>query len=74
MLKAREVDIKSGRLLTDYDPETGRQVSRTKDIENSRLEEWLSRQSFSGNESNLLAAKFYGGVEEGDIEALSLKG
>lgn len=74
MLKVREFDIKSGRLLNDYDPETGRQVWRTKDIENSRLEEWLSRQSFTGNEANLLAAKFYGGVEEGDVEALSLKG
>jgi hypothetical protein len=74
MLKAREVDIKSGRLLTDYDPETGRQVSRTKDIENSRLEEWLSRQSFTENEASLLAAKFYGGVEERDIKALSIKG
>jgi hypothetical protein len=74
MLKAREFDIKTGRLLTDYDPETGRQISRTKDIENSRLEEWLSRQSFTGNEANLLAAKFYGRVEARDIEALSIKG
>jgi hypothetical protein len=74
MLKAREFDVKSGRLLTDFDPETGRQVWRTKDIENSRLEEWLGRQPLRGGEANLLTAKFYDGVEEQDIKALSLKG
>jgi hypothetical protein len=74
MLKAREIDIKTGRRLTDYDPKTDRQVSRTKDIENSYLEEWLNRQPISGNDTNLLTAKFYDGVEERDIEALSDRG
>jgi hypothetical protein len=74
MLKAREFDLKSGRLLTDYNPETGEQVSRTKDIQNSRLEEWIARQGLTNNQANLFTAKYYGGVEEKDIEALSLKG
>jgi hypothetical protein len=74
MLKAREIDIKTGRRLTDYDPETDRQISRTKDIKNSYLEEWLSRQPISGNDTNLLTAKFYDGIDERDIEALSDRG
>lgn len=74
MLQAIEIDIKTGRRLTDYDPETDRQVSRTKNIENSYLEEWLNNQLLSGTDTNLLTAKFYDGVDERDMEALSDRG
>jgi hypothetical protein len=68
MLQIREFDLKTGKFLTDYNPITKEQVSRTKDVQGSYLEDWLNRQNFQGEEAQLSVAQFYNGVSDRDVK------
>jgi hypothetical protein len=74
MLKVEEFDIKTGKLLTDYDPATGNQIPRTKDVAGSYLEDWLNRQPLRGDAARLSVAQFYDGVDEKDVANLIERG
>lgn len=74
MLKVKEFDIKTGKHLTNYDPATNSQMPRTKNVENSYLEQWLQRQRISEADSQLSVAQFYDGVNEADVKNLLDRG
>lgn len=74
MLRIREIDIKTAKNLTDFDPESGKQLPRTKDVECSPLERWLDIQGVDEQDAELFAAKFYEGVSTDDIKQLSEQG
>jgi hypothetical protein len=68
MLQIREFDLKTGRFLTDYDPITKSKIFRTKDVEGSYLEDWLSRQKIQGEQAQFSVAQFYDGVNDRDVQ------
>jgi hypothetical protein len=74
MLQIREFDLKTGKFLTDYNPIIKEQVSRTKDVEGSYLEDWLNRQNFQGEEAQLSVAQFYNGVNDRDVKNILDRG
>jgi hypothetical protein len=74
MLKIEEFDIKTGKVLTDYDPATGNQISRTKDVAGSYLEDWLNRQPLREDSARLSVAQFYDGVNPKDVANLISRG
>ncbi len=74
MLRIREIDIKTAKNLTDFDPESGKQLPRTKDVDCSPLEQWLNLQGIQEEEAELFAAKFYEDVTRDDIKQLSEQG
>jgi hypothetical protein len=68
MLKIKEFDLKTGKFLTDYNLINKAQIFRTKDVEGSYLEDWLNRQNFQGEQSQLSVAQFYNGVSNRDVK------
>jgi hypothetical protein len=74
MLRIREIDIKTAKNLTDFDPESGKQLPRTKDVDYSPLEQWLDLQGIEERDAELFAAKFYDGVTGDDVKQLAEQG
>jgi hypothetical protein len=74
MLKIREFDLKTGKFLTDHNPIMKNQVFRTKDVEGSYLEDWLSRQKLQGEQAQLSVATFYEGIDDRDIQNVLNRG
>jgi hypothetical protein len=74
MLRIREIDIKTAKNLTDFDPESGKQLPRTKDVDCSPLEQWLDLQGIEEKNAELFAAKFYDGVIRDDVKQLAEQG
>ncbi|WP_373545757.1 hypothetical protein [Chamaesiphon sp.] len=71
MLQFQEFDLKTGKDLTDFDPE-GERMPRIKQVENCYLEKWL--QTHRIEPQNLHVADFYNGVNDSDRVRLEAKG
>jgi hypothetical protein len=65
MLKIQQFDIKSGKALTEYDPETKTEKPRIKAVEHSYLEHWLDKHGLNDTDQ-LAVANFYEGVTDRD--------
>jgi hypothetical protein len=65
MLKIQQFDIKSGKVLTEYDPETKTEQPRIKQVEHSYLEHWLDKHGLQDT-AQLAVANFYEGVTDRD--------
>jgi hypothetical protein len=74
MLRIREIDIKTAKNLTDFDPESGKQLPRTKDVDCSPLEQWLDLQCIEEKDAELFTARFYDGVTRDDVKQLAEQG
>jgi hypothetical protein len=74
MLRIREIDIKTAKNLTDFDPESGKQLSRTKDVDYSPLEQWLDLNGIDQEDAELFAAKSYEDITTNHIKRLSEQG
>jgi hypothetical protein len=69
MLEFTQFDIKTGKTLTAYDPETSRQVPRRKQVEHSYLEHWLDTHGLKAT-AQLAVANFYEGITDRDRQRL----
>jgi hypothetical protein len=65
MLKIQQFDLKSGKVLTEYDPETKTERPRIKPVEHSYLEHWLDKHDLKAT-AQLSVANFYEGVTDRD--------
>jgi hypothetical protein len=63
MLQFQEFDMKTGKFLTDYNP-NNKYTPRIKSVENCYLERWLSTHQIEP--AGLYVAKFYDGVGDRD--------
>jgi hypothetical protein len=71
MLQFQEFDLKTGKDLTDFNPE-GDRTPRVKLVENCYLEKWL--QTHQIEPQSLHVANFYDGVNDSDRQRLEAKG
>jgi hypothetical protein len=71
MLQFQEFDLKTGKDLTDFNPE-GNRTPRVKQVENCYLEKWF--QTHRIEPQGLYAANFYNGVNDTDRRRLEAKG
>ncbi len=71
MLQFQEFDLKTGKDLTDFNPD-GDRTLRVKQVENCYLEKWL--QTHRIEPQNLHVANFYDGVNDSDRLRLEAKG
>ncbi len=71
MLQFQEFDLKTGKHLTDFNPE-GKRTPKLKSIENCYLEKWL--QTHRIGPRSLHVANFYNGVNDSDRLRLEAKG
>jgi hypothetical protein len=71
MLQFQEFDLKTGKDLTDFNPE-GDRTPRVKSVENCYLEKWL--QTHQIEPQSLHVANFYDGVNDSDRQRLEAKG
>jgi hypothetical protein len=65
MLKIQQFDIKSGKDLTEYDPESKTEKPRIKALEHSYLEHWLDKHGLRDT-AQFAVANFYEGVTDRD--------
>jgi hypothetical protein len=79
MLQFQEFDLKTGKDLTDFDPEGDshserlrQRTPRVKSVENCYLEKWL--QTHRIEPQSLHVANFYNGVNDSDRRRLEAKG
>jgi len=72
MLEATEFDLKTGQTLTQYDPQTQRQLPKARAIQHSYLEHWLNCHGLA--ERPLWVAQFYPGVTPADQQQLAQEG
>ena len=63
MLQFKEFDLKTGKLITDYNPD-GERIFRIKEVDNSYLEWWLKTHEIEP--VGLYVANFYDGVNDSD--------
>ena len=71
MLQFQEFDLKTGKDLTEFNPE-GKRTPKLKSIENCYLEKWL--QTHRIEPRSLHGANFYNGVNDSDRLRLEAKG
>jgi hypothetical protein len=71
MLQFQEFDLKTGRDLTDFNPE-GERTPKVKSVENSYLEKWLQTHRIEPH--SLYVANFYNGVNDSDRMRLEAQG
>ena len=71
MLQFQEFDLKTGKDLTEFNPE-GDRTPRVKSVENCYLEKWL--QTHRIEPQSLRVANFYTGVSDSDRRRLEAKG
>ena len=71
MLQFQEFDLKTGRDLTDFNPE-GERTPKVKSVENSYLEKWLQTHRIEPH--SLYVANFYSGVNDSDRMRLEAQG
>lgn len=71
MLQFQEFDLKTGKDLTDFNPD-GDRTPRVKQVENCYLEKWL--QTHRIEPQSLHIANFYDGVNDSDRLRLEAKG
>lgn len=72
MLKFAEFDIKTGRPILEYDPNTGGQTQSYKEVSASYLEHWLKARGYI--HAPLYTAEFYQGINPSDNERLLKQG
>jgi hypothetical protein len=70
MLQFQEFDLKTGKDLTDFNPE-GNRTPKLKSVENCYLEKWLQKHRIEPQ--NLHVANFYNGVNDSDRLRLEAK-
>jgi hypothetical protein len=70
MLQFQEFDLKTGKDLTDFNPE-GKRTPKLKSVENCYLEKWLQKHRIEPQ--NLHVASFYNGVNDSDRLRLEAK-
>jgi hypothetical protein len=71
MLQFQEFDLKTGKNLTDFNPD-GERTLKTKKVENCYLEKWL--QTHRIEPQSLYVANFYNGVNDSDRIRLEAQG
>ena len=71
MLKVNEFDLKTGKVLREYDPERQGQKIKSRDVEHSYLEHWLTIHGLL--KTPLWTARFYPGVTAADQAQLELE-
>jgi hypothetical protein len=71
MLQFQEFDLKTGKDITDFNPE-GKRTPKVKSVENCYLEKWL--QTHRIEPQSLHVANFYNGVNDSDRLRLEAKG
>jgi hypothetical protein len=71
MLQFKEFDLKTGKLITDYNPD-GERISRVKEVDNSYLERWLKTHKIEP--VGLYVANFYDGVNDSDRQRREAEG
>ncbi len=71
MLQFKEFDLKTGKLITDYNLD-GERISRVREVENSYLERWLKTHKIEP--VGLYVANFYDGVNDSDRQRREAEG
>ncbi len=71
MLQFKEFDLKTGKLITDYNPD-GERIPRVKEVDNSYLERWLKTHKIEP--LGLYVASFYDGVNDSDRQRREAEG
>ena len=71
MLQFKEFDLKTGKLITDYNPD-GERIFRVKEVDNSYLERWLKTHKIEP--VGLYVANFYDGVNDSDRQRREAEG
>lgn len=72
MLQVKEFDLKTGKGLTEYEPQTQQRRPKSRGISHSYLEHWLTHHGLSGRE--FWMARFYPGVVIEDQQRLEQEG